>query len=183
MPPLSGAGKYCYSNIRPRTWRRATLCSILLSHSGLESWNFDFTLTSSDTRETHDILIRAQSCVFWRSKAVANSAWSRLLPIILFPTQYFLTLGRMVKRSAIKIWSMALGKVRLATKRSSFVGNKRLKMASNTSGWTLVALISRILPSLQRLLTLCSYVLVDDEADYDLLSIEEIPGPHLGKEI
>jgi hypothetical protein len=78
---------------------------------------------------------------------------------------------------------MALGKVRLATKGSNFVGNKRLNMASNTSGWTLVALISRILPSLQRLLTLCSYVLVDDEADYDLLSIEEIPGLHLGKEI
>lgn len=33
--------------------------------------------------------------------------------------------------------------------------NKRLEMACNTSGWTLVALTSQILPSFRRLLILC----------------------------
>jgi hypothetical protein len=51
---------------------------------------------------------------------------------------------------------VALATVDLATTRLSFVENKRLEMAYNTSGWTLVVLISRMLSSLRQLLTRCS---------------------------
>jgi hypothetical protein len=42
----------------------------------------------------------------------------------------------------------ALGKTRVAMKRSGFVENKRLEMAHNTSGWIYVVLTSQILTSL-----------------------------------
>lgn len=78
--------------------------------------------------QIYEILSCPKSCVFWRSKALANSALSRLPPIIPFPTQYFRTLGQ-VKRSHMKISSVVLGKTNLATTRSSFVENKRPRMA------------------------------------------------------
>jgi hypothetical protein len=55
----------------------------------------------------------------------------------------------------MKMSSLALGKIRLATKRSSFVENKRRKIAYNTFRWTLVALINRTLSSLRQLSILC----------------------------
>jgi hypothetical protein len=85
--------------------RRTTLCWTLSSHNPLwtRTVEFDLTLTTSDTRETHEILSCVQSCAFWRSNALANSAWSRLLPTILFPTQYFRILGHMAKKSPMEI--------------------------------------------------------------------------------
>jgi len=69
---------------------------------------------------------------------------------------YYRTLGHLIKRSPIRILLVALVKVRVATKRSSFVESRLPRMVSCTSRWTLVALTSRILPSLQQRLILCS---------------------------
>jgi hypothetical protein len=62
---------------------------------------------------------------------------------------------KMVKRSPLKTWLKVRAEARLDMRRSNSAANRPLEMAYNTSGWTVVALRSRVIPNSRSRSTPC----------------------------